>query len=407
MRRAAGPRAGRGTARGTRGVSAGGDDEAPPEAQPRGRPAAPRGWLGRVDAARILRTLAIGALGGAAFFAFELPLAWMLGAMVFTTVASLGGARLKLPPRMRGLFVTILGVFLGSAFTPEVLDSVARWPLSMAGLALYVGAVTGVLYVYFRRVQKFDRVTAYFSATPGGLSEMVIAGGALGGDDRRIALVHAARVLMVVMIIPFGFRFVEGEAANTTGQGLALADAEWSEMWALLASAVVGPFLGRALRLPAYRMVGPMLVSAAVHVTGLSHSPPPWELVAMAQVVIGCAVGSRFSGVPLAQVGATITASAGSTVLMLLTTLAFAWTVNHSTGLGLEPLILAYSPGGLAEMSMIALALGIETAFVATHHVFRIGLIVITAPLLFRLLERFGRRRDGPPPGPSGDPPGD
>ena len=81
--------------------------------------------------------------------------------------------------------------------------------------------------------------------------------------------------------------------------------------------------------------------------------------------------------------------------------------MNGATDLGLEPLILAYSPGGLAEMSMIALALGIETAFVATHHVFRIGLIVITAPLLFRLLERFGRRREAPRSGSPGDPPGD
>ena len=44
------------------------------------------------------------------------------------------------------------------------------------------------------------------------------------------------------------------------------------------------------------------------------------------------------------------------------------------------------SAGGLAEMSLIALALGIETAFVATHHVARIGMIVIAAPLVFRKL---------------------
>jgi membrane AbrB-like protein len=385
--------------------------ERPPSGRPsaahaRSRLAAPHSWLQRTHAARLLRTLAIGALGGSVFFTLQLPLAWMLGAMVFTTVGSLGGARLHLPQPMRGLFVVVIGVFLGSAFTPEVLDNVARWPLSLAGLVLYVGAVTAVLYLYFRRVQRFDRVTAYFSATPGGLSEMVIAGGAMGGDDRRIALVHAARVLMVVMIIPFGFRFVEGDAAITAGQGLALADAQFSEMWALVLAAVVGPFLGRLLRLPAYRMVGPMLASAAVHITGLTHSPPPWELVATAQVVIGCAVGSRFSGVPLEQVGATITASIGSTTLMLLTTVVFAWTVDATTALGLAPLVLAYSPGGLAEMSLIALALGTETAFVATHHVFRIGLIVITAPLLFRLLDRpragspaQDRRRGGGPPG--------
>ena len=87
-----------------------------------------------------------------------------------------------------------------------------------------------------------------------------------------------------------------------------------------------------------------------------------------------------------------IAASVGATGLMLLTTLLFAFAVNAITDLGLQPLILAYSPGGLAEMSLIALALGIETAFVATHHVIRIGLIVISAPLLFRLFERWRGR---------------
>jgi hypothetical protein len=359
---------------------------------PRGKPSVAHTWFARLEPARLARTLAIGGVGGAVFFAFNLPLAWMLGAMVFCTVASLGGISIKVPGRMRGVFITIIGVFLGSTFTPDVFAHIAQWPLSIAGMVLYVGLVTAVLYVYFRRVQGFDRATAYFAATPGGLTEMVIAGGALGGDDRRIALVHAARVLMVVLIIPLGFRYVEGDAAITTGTGVPMARLQLNEMWVLLACAVVGPFIGRALRLPAYRMVGPLLASAAVHMVGWSHSPPPLELVALAQVVVGCSVGARFAGVPIKQVVSVISASVGSTTLMLLASVAFAIAAHRFTGLGLEPLILAYSPGGLAEMSLIALALGIETAFVATHHVIRIGLIVISAPLLFRLFERWRGR---------------
>lgn len=360
-----------------------------PQDRPRGKPSVARSWFARLDLVRLARTLSIGGIGGAVFFAFNLPLAWMLGAMVFSTIASLSGLQLKVPPKMRGVFITIIGVFLGSTFTPDVFEHIAQWPLSIAGMVIYVGSVTAVLYVYFRRVQGFDRATAYFAATPGGLTEMVIAGGALGGDDRRIAMAHAARVLMVVMIIPLGFRYVEGDAAITTGTGVPLARLQLSEMWLLLACAVVGPFLGRALRLPAYRMVGPLLASAAVHMVGWSHSPPPLELVALAQVVVGCSVGARFAGVPVKQVVSVMSASVGSTILMLLTSALFAYVVHRLTGLGLEPLILAYSPGGLAEMSLIALALGTETAFVATHHVIRIGLIVISAPLLFRLLERW------------------
>ena len=73
----------------------------------------PRTWLGRADAPRLLRTLAIGAVGGSVFFAFQLPLAWMLGAMVFTTVASLSGAMVG-----RGSRLTLVDVLITRCTTP-------------------------------------------------------------------------------------------------------------------------------------------------------------------------------------------------------------------------------------------------------------------------------------------------
>ncbi len=77
------------------------------------------------------------------------------------------------------------------------------------------------------------------------------------------------------------------------------------------------------------------------------------------------------------------------TLILLGTTVGFAVLVNRFTGLGIRDLILAYSPGGLAEMSLVALALGGDAAFVSTHHIIRIILIVIFAPLLYKLFQRL------------------
>jgi uncharacterized protein len=52
-------------------------------------------------------------------------------------------------------------------------------------------------------------------------------------------------------------------------------------------------------------------------------------------------------------------------------------------------LLLAYSPGGLAEMSLIALSLGIEVAFVAAHHVIRVLIVMIGATPAFASLGRL------------------
>lgn len=311
--------------------------------------------------------------------------------MVLTTIATLSGLRLGIVQPLRSLMVMVLGVLLGSAFTPDVIQSAREWPVTLATLLIYLGVVTGTMYLYFRRAMGFDPVTAYFSATPGGLNEMVIAGAAMGGDDRTIALVHAARVLLVVMVIPLGFRYATGVSPQASDAGPALFDIGLAEFAILVACAATGAVAGKLLRLPAYKLVGPMLVSAAVHAAGVTSAAPPWPLVAAAQVVLGAAVGARFSGVPLRRVLKTLAASVGSTTLMLIVTFAFALALSSVTGIEWPPIVLAYAPGGLAEMSLIALALGVETAFVATHHVVRIGLIVTLAPLVFRLAPRRER----------------
>ncbi len=48
--------------------------------------------------------------------------------------------------------------------------------------------------------------------------------------------------------------------------------------------------------------------------------------------------------------------------------------------------MLAYSPGGLAEMSLVALALQIEVAFVAAHHIIRILFVMMSAGPIFALI---------------------
>ena len=334
--------------------------------------------------------------GGAFFVWLNLPLAWMLGAMVATTAASLGGATLYVPSPMRSTMISILGVMLGASFSPEIFDKAREWPLTIGCLLLYLGFLIGILFLYFRRIVGLDTTTAYFSATPGGLSEMVITGAAMGADDRTIALIHASRVLLVVLAIPFWFRFMTGVTPAPSAMGPSIAAIEWLDLAVLAACAVAGVVAGRLIRLPAYRLSGPMLASAAVHVTGLSDSTPPWELVAAAQIVLGSSIGARFSGVPIRRVLGLMATALVSTVLMLATTVSFALVLAPLTGIDWQPIVLAYAPGGLAEMSLIALSLGIETAFVATHHVIRIGLIVMAAPLVFA---RISPPRDRPPPG--------
>jgi membrane AbrB-like protein len=341
-----------------------------------------------------LLALAIGIVGGWLAFQMRLPLAWMIGAMSATTAAAALGAPIAMPITFRQIMVAVLGVMLGSSFSPEMLAHLGEWAVSLSTLVLYGMAAGGAGLIYFRRVWGYDAVTAYFAAMPGGLSEMILVGAEMGGDARVISLTHAARVMLVVLALPFAFQLLIGyDPGARPAIGLPLAGVASADLAILMACGAAGYVLARACRLPAAALVGPMILSAAVHLAGWTTAKPPFELVAAAQVVVGTAVGCRFAGVSTRLLVRSIVAAAGGTVVLLAATIAFALTLAQVTGLPAVALMLAFSPGGLAEMSLIAIAIGADAAFVATHHIVRIFLIVVLAPLAFRLIKR-GRRID-------------
>jgi uncharacterized protein len=132
-------------------------------------------------------------------------------------------------------------------------------------------------------------------------------------------------------------------------------------------------------------LLGPILVSAAVHALGVVHNPPPRELVIIAQIFLGTIVGCRFIGAEPKVILRAIWLGLGATTLMLALTFSFAMVLHQMFGQTLEQLVLAYSPGGLAEMSLVALAMNADIAYVASHHLVRISFVMMMAPLIFRL----------------------
>ena len=337
--------------------------------------------------ARYALALAIAALGGTVFYLLGLPLPFMLGAMSFCAVAAIAGAPVTSPLPIRPPMAAIIGAMLGAGFTTAVLADMVRWAVPLMGLVLFMLASVLVSVTYLRRVAGYDARTAYFAGMPGGLADMAIIGEAAGGDMRKIAMTHATRILIVVFTVPFFVRYVSGvELPAVRPDSVSILDVEPVVFLWLVGTCVGGVLLAHLLRMPAKYILGPMLVSAVIHALGWTDYKLPYELVIVAQIVLGAGIGCRFAGLRPREIGSMIVAGVGSTVLLLLITAAFAYGVDAVSGLNPLSLFLAYSPGGLMEMGLVAIAIGIDTAFVAAHHIVRIALVGLFAPLTFRLL---------------------
>ena len=80
----------------------------------------------------MLITIAIGSMGGGAFFVLNLPLPWMLGAIFATTLVALAKLPLDSPSQVRPFVVAVIGVMLGSEFEPDTFSQINQWIVSVS-----------------------------------------------------------------------------------------------------------------------------------------------------------------------------------------------------------------------------------------------------------------------------------
>lgn len=343
--------------------------------------------MARPPAGPAILALCIGVISGTLAFLAGMPLPWMLGPMIGTTLAALAGLPIAGPDRVRPYMIPVIGVMLGSAITPEIWEQLGQWAVTMLILPVFLGLSAAVSFAVYRKVGGYDHVTAYYAAMPGGLNEMLILGEAEGGNGRQIAIAHAARVLFVIFFVALFFGFYLGVTTGASSTAWLPFDALTMQDYLILGTcAVLGVPLAKLFHFPAPSVFGPMVLSGIAHLVGWVVVAPPSIVVIAAQIVMGSVIGSRFIGVTLAQLRRDIGLAVLATLGMLGVAIGFAECVAILTGMPLSQAFLAYSPGGLTEMSLLTLAMDQDVAFVSITHIVRITFVIAIAPGVFFLL---------------------
>jgi len=333
-------------------------------------------------------TIALGLAGGMAGHALGLPLGYLLGSLLVVAFWAIMGWRvftqpIHLPQPLRMSFIPIIGVGIGGAFTPEIFRDAAGWWPSLLALLVFVPIAQFSGYLIYRK-GGLSPATAYFGAVPGGLMEMVVLGEEAGADVAILVLIQFLRLILTIVFVPILFAFLTGHAVGSSA-GVAMTGAENPlEAWdiaALVVAAVGGYFLGRALRFPAAIMTGPLAASAIFHLTGVTDAVPPAWTIAMTQIVVGTGLGARFAGMLAATLRRGFALALLSTAASLAIAFLFAEGLHLTVGLPLSAVFLAFAPGGITEMSLIALSLQISVVFVTLHHVLRIVVAISIAKL--------------------------
>jgi uncharacterized protein len=272
-----------------------------------------------------------------------------------------------------------------------VADSWLPVMLVSAGTLVVCLAAGAVL----ARATDVDEPTAALGMVAGGASGIVAMAQDLGGDDRLVAFMQYARVLVVVLLTPLlaGILFPGGHGtAAAAGDGPLLAGAS---DWAItLGCAALGVAAGQAVRLPAATLLGPMAVAGALTLThALGDFTVPPLLREAAFVGIGLQVGLRFTVATVRQVGRLLLPVLLAIAGLIVACFALALLLEATTDVSLEDAYLATTPGGLYAVLAVAFGAGANTTFILAVQGLRLLVMVLLAPVVVR--RRFRLQPDG------------
>lgn len=331
-------------------------------------------------------TLLVGIIGSLIALVLRFPIPWMLGSLLFCASGKLIGLPIQtLHPAAERWMRVAIGVFLGPSVANSIQSSGSDLPFAIMA-AILITTVTVVIGTpWFLSRTDLPRRSAFMSAFPGGLSMLLALAGDIG-HRAEVLLIHAVRVVIVVVSISLLAR-VLGVPAEADPF---LSSLRWSTETSLplLAALIVVCFLiAEKLRWAGGHVMIPMIITALLtFFTGISIEPPAL-LKTCALLVFGIVIGGEVANGPRDQYLRLFHTSTIFTVTVMGLAALLALVMTGFVNQGFMVLFLALAPGGIAEVSLVAFALGLDAGLVALVHSCRFIYIISAGPLCMKLFK--------------------
>ncbi len=335
-------------------------------------------------------TVAVALLGATLAVWGHLPLPWFTGPLLAIAAVNIAGAHLRAVPFARDAGQWVIGTALGLYFTPEVIREVLRlapWVLGATAFMLLLG-LAGAWAL--KRLSGESGTTAFFACAIGGASEMAAQAELHGARVDRVAAAHSLRIMLVALIVPFALQWAGVQGADPYEPAARVFS--WAGFAVLVAVTGGGAIVLLRLRAPNVFMIGPLLAAAALTGNGITLSSLPTPVLNAGQLLIGIALGTRFSPEFFRAAPRYLAAVALVTLAYLAVAALFGWAMSVFSGMAVATAVLATTPGGIGEMAITAKLLKLGAPIVTAYHSVRMSLVVLTIGPLYRLVRALARR---------------
>ena len=335
--------------------------------------------------------LGVGVAGGLVALYARVPVPWLIGSLGACALAAGAGLPLAAPPPVwERLMRVAIGVTLGPSIAASLGSASGQIGLVVVAALLVTVASVTLGTRWFEHRLALARPSAYLAAMPGGLSMLL----ALAGDvpDRTlVVLAHTVRVVIVVVSMSLLARGL-GVPPEHAPLAATLDPGDAASWWAL--AALIAGFFAFAERVhvPGGHVIVTMAGTALLAAFTDLPIDPPALLKSVAMLVVGVTLGMEVASGPRGRYGAAFASSALFTAALMALGALAALGLSRAGDAHFLVLFLALAPGGIAEVSLVALALGLDAGLVALVHACRFGFIVVAGPAGLYLFGRAARR---------------
>ena len=356
----------------------------------------------------LLITALTAVIGGFLFQWLRLPIPWLLGPMllVFLGARLFGGAlRLHWPLALRDSGIVIVGYMFGLSFTLETFRVIGEQLPSMALLTVLLLICTFLIATLVAKLSGLSLPTVLIGSIPGGLSQMVALADELPGIELTVVtFLQVSRLMMIIFCIPLLiFSPVIGASVHhSLASGAAAAASEpasWGGLYPhifVYAAACIGAaLLGKKVRLPTAFLLGPMLATIGLHLSGFAGPALPTGLVNASQLLIGTFLGLMLKPEKLTSKLKIVSLAVMSGTLLILCAIGLSLLLTTMHAVPLSTSLLSLSPGGMDQMGIIAQEVDADLTFVICYQLFRTLFIFIAIPPVLKLIFRSKRLGQG------------
>ena len=319
---------------------------------------------------------------------FNIPLAWMLGPMIITSISALAGLKVKMPKLALSSILIILGLHIGNYIDQNLFNQMINWVWTSVIMLIYIIVCILIVSKYLQKYAGYGEKASIFSAAPGALGPLMILAENEKTDLSQVATSHLIRLIIIITLIPFII------VNNAVTESLIVDDFNYVaqnhlNLLMLVVASIIFILIFEKIRIPAALLSGTLFASGLLQMTDVATYKLPDASINFCLLILGASVGCRFAEKTIKEIANNSLHSLVATTILVLLGFIAAYVATFFVDTNILTLILSFSPGGIYEVAVIAIAFDLEPDFVAFHHIIRLLFILFTVPIILKVLSKF------------------